>query len=148
MKVSGGRYITLPITTGQHLYSDSDESDSFAGEDLFSRSQFGPGRHQPRPLPFMFPPPPPGPPPGDSELYRQCKSHLEDRQDRNWHSVQIYVIFQFFFFLLVFLCMHLLYSFSILSIYNFFVPPAPLPNCNVFIGCLNVSSLMFSFCHF
>merc|ERR1719228_2748397 len=60
-------------------YSDSDESDSYAGEgdDLFSRGHFQhPHRRQPPTLhsPFMFPPPPPGPPPPETDLYNlQCK---------------------------------------------------------------------------
>jgi len=60
-------------------YSDSDESDSYAGDgdDLFSRGHFQhPHRRQPPTLhsPFMFPPPPPGPPPPENDLYNlQCK---------------------------------------------------------------------------
>ena len=69
------------------VYSDSDDSDSFTGDDMFgARSQFHHqsrhrGQHQPRqPHPlglhpqFMFPPPPPGPPPPDAEMYITCKS--------------------------------------------------------------------------
>jgi len=63
-------------------YSDSDESDSYAGDgdDLFSRGHFQhPLRRQPPTLhsPFMFPPPPPGPPPPENDLYN-LQSRLEE----------------------------------------------------------------------
>ena len=119
---------------GQHLYSDSEESDSFAGEDLFSRSQFAP-RHQARPLPFMFPPPPPGPPPGDPELYIQCKSDcwtLEDKSDCYRFTSKY---FSFCFFSLLFSpCMHLFYSLPILSIYIFLFLQLHWPTVMFFIS--------------
>jgi len=68
------------------VYSDSDDSDSFAGDEMFTRSHHHQSRqrgqhprqlglHHPHPQ-FMFPPPPPGPPPPDSELY--ITSHIDE----------------------------------------------------------------------
>ena len=61
-------------------FSDSDESDSYAGEvgeeELLHRvRRFPPGGQPPRRPGFMFPPPPAGPPPEPGDLYSvlQCK---------------------------------------------------------------------------
>eukprot|EP00092_Neocalanus_flemingeri_P031349 GFUD01034047.1.p1 GENE.GFUD01034047.1~~GFUD01034047.1.p1 ORF type:complete len:1160 (+),score=236.34 GFUD01034047.1:195-3674(+) len=56
-------------------YSDSEESDSYAGEGHFQQ----PLRRQPPTLhsPFMFPPPPTGPPPPENDLYN-LQSHVEE----------------------------------------------------------------------
>eukprot|EP00092_Neocalanus_flemingeri_P007705 GFUD01008321.1.p1 GENE.GFUD01008321.1~~GFUD01008321.1.p1 ORF type:complete len:1765 (+),score=291.33 GFUD01008321.1:752-6046(+) len=56
-------------------YSDSEESDSYAGDGHFQQ----PLRRQPPTLhsPFMFPPPPTGPPPPENDLYN-LQSHVEE----------------------------------------------------------------------
>ena len=70
----------MELTPPAGVFSDSDESDSYAGElgeqELLHRvRRFPPGAPPPRRPGFMFPPPPAGPPPEPGDLYSvlQCK---------------------------------------------------------------------------
>ena len=91
--------IPVPSTGG---FTESEESDSYAGElgesELFHRvRRFPPGPAPPRRPGFMFPPPPAGPPPEPGDLYSvlQCKNIIPTQTGGQETKFQFKDIFKY-----------------------------------------------------